>query len=107
MAVAQTSLWLPGPGRSPDGGAQASLGILEAFPPSLPGFLPFPHCSEAVRVQESQQPVKKGQPGAGELAKEAGPVFRNRSREDGLSKGAPRGFCLPPGGQSGAESWSF
>lgn len=36
MTVAQTSLWLQGPRRPPDGGAQASLGILKAFLSSSP-----------------------------------------------------------------------
>lgn len=41
-------------------------------PPSLPGFLPFPHRQEELRTQQCQQSVKKGQPGVGELVREAG-----------------------------------
>lgn len=62
MAVTQTSLWLPGSRRSPDGGAQASLGILEASP--MPQLTRLPALSPlSGRAEDVEMPVA-GEEGA-------------------------------------------
>lgn len=60
----------------------------------LPALPPLFGRSEGTVIPAA---CKKGQPGVDELAKEA----KNGSREGGLSKDSPPGFCLPTGGNSG------